>query len=697
MVRRKRWCAVLTGALLSTMAFGVPAAGEPSGPGHDAGSGGPGRVTIGHPDSWFVTTGQPAAAAVTTEVSQYEVRVSLLNRDGAPAVGQFDAVSFMNLDSGDWTHARHGEPVSLPAGEYHAVGLALTPRPGQHEPAAAVLFRHGFEVRASTSISFDARDAQPAGVRVDRADARHAHLTVGSSVGEAASQLGGYRVSLPETYDELYVDGFQEAAPGYQIYLRERLVATDARLVAERPERFELPVWWAPDSSKLDGTMAAELVDAGAGSAADLTGVDVRDKVVLVTPADGFDYGEAARAVAAAGGRAIVLRLLPEVSAGASGPWPTAVPVLYSTRSVADRLTGTTRVQLAGLRNSPYLYELAVPLSGTEDASPRVRDRDLARVDASYPVPAAPVRFAYVAQSTRLGRFSANLGACCEPIALPHRRTEYYSPGPASWIADYNAGAGGGIEYDVHHLAGHTRELTPGERLIETWGAPVLGPAVAGMNGSNPEVPTRWAYREGDTLQVSVPLLADGDGHANWPDIDQVESATGGTTLYHDGELVGSTEQPGNGVFIVPPGPADLRLVTGFHRTERPWWPTSTSVSADWTVRSTGDGVLPLLAVRFRPDADLAGVVGPGRALPVSVERHAGAPAADITELSVAVSYDDGASWRPAVLRRSGEAWVARLPTGKPDGFVSLRARAADAAGNTVEQTIIRAYRVGRS
>jgi hypothetical protein len=55
------------------------------------------------------------------------------------------------------------------------------------------------------------------------------------------------------------------------------------------------------------------------------------------------------------------------------------------------------------------------------------------------------------------------------------------------------------------------------------------------------------------------------------------------------------------------------------------------------------------------------------------------------------VSFDDGASWRrvPVV---AGTAIVAH-PAGA--GFAALRASATDTAGNTVEQTIIRAYRFG--
>ncbi|MGW5157711.1 hypothetical protein ACWEPN_19735 [Nonomuraea wenchangensis] len=64
--------------------------------------------------------------------------------------------------------------------------------------------------------------------------------------------------------------------------------------------------------------------------------------------------------------------------------------------------------------------------------------------------------------------------------------------------------------------------------------------------------------------------------------------------------------------------------------------------------------------------------------------------AGPVQRLSVEVSYDDGATWTRAEVH--GPAAVLRHPAG--DGYVSLRARAVDGAGNTAEQTIIRAYRI---
>ena len=66
--------------------------------------------------------------------------------------------------------------------------------------------------------------------------------------------------------------------------------------------------------------------------------------------------------------------------------------------------------------------------------------------------------------------------------------------------------------------------------------------------------------------------------------------------------------------------------------------------------------------------------------------------------VTLALSYDDGASWRPLGLTRapSGgwEATVAYPPAAR-GGYVSLRATAWDDAGNRVEQEIVRAYGLG--
>ena len=60
--------------------------------------------------------------------------------------------------------------------------------------------------------------------------------------------------------------------------------------------------------------------------------------------------------------------------------------------------------------------------------------------------------------------------------------------------------------------------------------------------------------------------------------------------------------------------------------------------------------------------------------------------------MTVEVSYDDGATWQKQRLTRHGDGWRTSLAAPAKAGFVSLRTTARDTAGNTVSQSISRAF-----
>ncbi|WP_106253018.1 hypothetical protein [Nonomuraea fuscirosea] len=99
---------------------------------------------------------------------------------------------------------------------------------------------------------------------------------------------------------------------------------------------------------------------------------------------------------------------------------------------------------------------------------------------------------------------------------------------------------------------------------------------------------------------------------------------------------------------------------------------------------------LPISVVRFAPDLDHLNTAPAGVtfAVPVTVQPQPGSKATRSRELKGEVSYDDVATWTPPTLHRSQV--ILRHPPN--EGFVSLRAASTDATGNTVEQTMIRAY-----
>jgi hypothetical protein len=178
--------------------------------------------------------------------------------------------------------------------------------------------------------------------------------------------------------------------------------------------------------------------------------------------------------------------------------------------------------------------------------------------------------------------------------------------------------------------------------------------------------------------------------------ISATDSAT--TTLYRDGVEVGTFPVDGFGQWSVPTEPASYRLATTVSRSVSE---LSTRIDAEWTFQSTraagaGRQALPLMVVRFAPALDPTSSARAGRpfTVPLYLQRQQGARYGALRTLTVEVSYDDGATWVPTRLTGSGDHRRAQLRHPNRNGYVSLRARALDAAGNEVRQTILRAYRI---
>lgn len=271
----------------------------------------------------------------------------------------------------------------------------------------------------------------------------------------------------------------------------------------------------------------------------------------------------------------------------------------------------------------------------------------------------------------------------------PFAVTERYDA-RVRWLAELEANdAFGPARTTTRQL----RRYAGGQRYVEHWNRAPFGPALPDRVAFGPDGVdlTSSARRDGDTLRLQPALFAAQGGR------DQGSICDERSTLTRDGEVIADVTVAKDDTFPavdVPPGPATYRLT---QRATRSDVALSPRASATWTFRSRhGDAILPLPAVRFEPLLDEhntshARVL----ALPIRVERPAGAPRPAITELRVEASFDDGATWtRVPVL--GGERAIALLVHPAGAQAVSLRAMAADARGNRVEQETIRAYLVSR-
>ncbi|MGR6316619.1 S8 family serine peptidase [Micromonospora soli] len=219
--------------------------------------------------------------------------------------------------------------------------------------------------------------------------------------------------------------------------------------------------------------------------------------------------------------------------------------------------------------------------------------------------------------------------------------------------------------------------------------------AVAGPVFPEPNFGQQFATRYwGDQIGGPGPLHGDGSGHMGF------RFTRGGSvdvSLYRNGVKVGDgTETPW--AWHVPAETGDYRLAATFRSD--PVFSLSTVVDAEWTFKSghVADGELvklPLTAVRFTPELDIDNRAPADQlfAIPVSLDRQIGAEPGQTTSLTVEASFDDGQTWQQLTVQRSGEKGVAWVRNPAGTGFVSLRAAATDTSGNTVKQTIIRAYR----
>ncbi|WP_245736264.1 S8 family serine peptidase [Micromonospora pattaloongensis] len=278
------------------------------------------------------------------------------------------------------------------------------------------------------------------------------------------------------------------------------------------------------------------------------------------------------------------------------------------------------------------------------------------------------------------------------PTAVPGGRVEHYNTARGvRWDSELDFGTpaeDGWLDLKAILFSPQPVAYRAGRDYREQWNVAPFGPAMPASR-----FPDEWVSRQGDLLYASVPLFSDRYGHIGVSLTD-----TARTALYRDGKLLGETTDPGWGVFTVPPEPADYRLET---RATRSVSDLATEVSAAWTfpsAHSDGDGFakLPVMAVRFAPALDAANAAPSGRAfrIPVTVQRQPGAPAAQVRQLTVEVSYDDGRTWGAAELWPGRSGWTATVRHPAGAGYVSLRATAADSAGNTVTQSVIHAYRL---
>ncbi|SBT40167.1 S8 family peptidase [Micromonospora auratinigra] len=607
--------------------------------------------------------------------------------------------------------------LRLRAGRYALSGFLFSGEPGttgnQGVPASVAYFGDPeILLDRDTVIDWDARTAHRIRVEGDRPTE---HQGVRLDYGRWWDRwlvTGG--VSLSKYVDEVYAAPTGKAKTGgFEFSAAWRSLAPELSVTVAGDDS-PVPAEYLPLSPDLPDSHAADLVDAGAGSAAELTAAGAAGKLVLVNTTSATTARSAVTAAKAAGATGVVLahdapgRWLPQLTGG--GP---VLPTVSVTPAVEQRLrerlaAGPVRLGWAGipLARSPYVYHFGFTADDRLDGDRHLKyhDQQLARVDADWYTQGQPARyhdtvFVQRPYGVRFGIGAYQIGIPT-PLDAPVTRPEFYTPDATIWWH----GAYSGV-YNSMDSNGPVTYAAAGTGS-ETWYRQPARPGVGWSTGGD-RAPI--AVRQGRTMTVSVPLWRDADpdhvGQAAIYDSGRME-------LYRNGELYarGRNDQPGYAQLTVPDDEAAYRLRLSVQRSPNvdPAWRMSFATETNWRFRSTRPtdqsyARLPLLLPEYDLALNRTNQAPAETAYPVRLT-GTGQPGYDAGRVVAArawVSYGDPVQlahvtdWVEVPVVRDGDDWVARVDNTPAAGrYVSLKVDLTDEHGNGVEQTIVRAYGV---
>ncbi|MGW2087469.1 S8 family serine peptidase [Streptomyces sp. NPDC001880] len=349
----------------------------------------------------------------------------------------------------------------------------------------------------------------------------------------------------------------------------------------------------------------------------------------------------------------------------------------------------------------PDHYDLLLLTTGSfPDPAFRLARKDLAAVKNDYYAQGPGTAGSTSSWPTENGLGGMSIA---EPdFALPAARTEYMTVRGQQRETYFSQQTGEGGEYaPLPVTQTGIVSCTAGSTCADRWNAAVIGPGLAPVRNDAPSI----GRASDGTISAEPQLFSDAaPRHYGGPMPDWLQD-TVHITLAKNGQQLGSSDSP-RATFAVPEDAATYRLTARTTR-EEPWASLSTTVETAWTFRSAAvapgpdsavrTDALPLDVVRFIAPADTTNrTARTEHTLTARVERQAGAAASRTKNLAVQVSFDDGATWQDAPVTPDGTAShrVTITPPAGSGSFVSLKATARSTDGGTVEQTILRAYRL---
>lgn len=652
------------------------------------------------------------------EPESYDLDVTVLDRFGEPnrgatvQIGNVDdsskLIAFPNLDADG--HAR----VRVPAGTYSVLGVVTTIEGSKY----TYTFAGEPQVEAGpggASVVLDGRKAVPV-----RADVGRETENVSAKLEFWRLPLAGepisYRYLLGEPFADMYATPTKAVTKGeFHLVTQFSLVAPDIEASGHGLPRFQPQYFvYSPELEK--GRYRLGVVDVGKATPEELALKDTKGKAVLIEAENGL-WSEQIMAAAADGAKLAFLYTRNGYPFFGAVERNLPIPGAAIGVEKADALQawlkhGGRTIDVDSTPDSPWLYDLRYD---SDQAVPgnlvhKVRDRDVATVRSTYNAD-APERGASEVNAAFAPwqdfSFDSN-----RSFRIPGLRTEYVTAKPGLlWLKTVYGYETADVVFG-RPMRDQFRYYSGGSRLEDEWFrvSPAPQPRDERTNQNRIAIPCA-ACRDGDELFFWLEDSGDGStGHYGAFDTRWENSAT---RLYKDGQLL-VTRRTGRNVLPVTAGAADYRLeIDNF--SDAPWsWGTRTksawtfrsgapahngglpswySCAVDRTDRGRDCAFVPLLFASYDLPQD-ARAGRPDR-FGITVGGQPFAPRPSVRNVGVEVSYDDGATWRPAYTRNTGHGrYDVTVQHPRSAQFVSLRLHAIDAQGNGLSQEITRAYRL---
>ncbi|MFJ9175476.1 S8 family peptidase [Streptomyces sp. NPDC102360] len=648
----------------------------------------------------------PGGAHLSTPFSLYvqpetvTLRVKVVDRRGNPAtagssldlIGTDDASGERRVNDGATDQTYRVRP-----GAYALSAFVATPETeGTLVNSATFMGRPQLNLTKDTTVVLDARKAHKLSVRTDReSEVRGATLGFARTFGED-NWLHAASIQGSRTVRGYYADVRGEVRDGdfeFDSFWRAAAPQIGEFGVVDGPALH--PVTGSTNSSNLDGTGTSEIVSAGTGAAGELAAAE--GKLALVKLPEGGSANTVAQAAVEAGVKGVVLYR------EAAGRWyPTAgfvggsVPMLAletaEGTALAGRIAaGATTLRWKATARSPYVYTLAFPESGQirDDHTYRVSDRELAANKATYKAMGTATDYIDLPSVARPSGLTTSFGDI-ELVAAPSTRTELYSPGATGYGHQVSSSFPWG-EFMIDPV----RTYEKGEQRAEEWYGGAMAPTTP-LDASGEQVLA--AERQGDLIGVAPGFWGDGEHQGVQGSFGDI----GGVELKRNGETVGSSGWP-FGVFTVPAEDAayDLTLHTRKLNGGKVWL-RSTETTTTWSFRShreedTYSQGIPLLFPRmtFPEDGMKTLAARDGQRIALTATGHAGYEPGTLTKAALSYSYDGGETWTEAKTSKRDGRWTATVDHAGASGEqVTLKAQLTDSNGNSVTQTVTRAYDV---